>query len=371
MAAVLTSEGRDKSTMIIKKIFALASVTALTGVVSAVAASGCSSTTVVANAPDGAGTAAIGAKCTSPSDCASGSCKAGKCAVEEAGAPIEASVEDASGPPEEGTVGKICDTNADCSVPNAKNDNKCSKGAFTAGDLFSSPICYQRTCTQGTGGTVADLLCDGEAGLCLPTSATGNTGICLPLCEFDSTKVVTPCQGGNKCAIAYSATNTKNEVSAIGTCGGACQADADCKGTAGQICQVETGLCVNADTPKFVKAYGEGCDGSKSAPADCNCNAVGGTTANKDKGVCTRACVTGAAGDTACNAAVAGWKCTARLPVVDSNNKPAFTAQPNDIRGQCALPCTDDVICQPLQTSTGAPMKCKDFAGGKFCETAE
>jgi hypothetical protein len=225
---------------------------------------------------------------------------------------------------------------------------------------------------------VGDLFCDGTAGLCLPTSQGSRSGICLPYCEFDSATVTTPCTGGNKCSIAYVASDGGGKTLGIGYCEAACQADADCKGTVGQKCQIEVGQCVSAD--KYVtypNAYGTGCSATAlddaGAPVNpCNCNVVGGTGANKDKGVCTRQCVTGAPGNTACNAAVAGWACTAKLLKVDATtSKAEFSGQPDGVYGQCALPCVDDTTCAPLATATGAPMRCKDFAGGKFCETSD
>lgn len=337
----------------ISKMFALASVTALVGFVSTLAAAGCSSS------DNGVDAAEAGAD--------------GGAGTKDASRPVEAGEEvDAAGPVEEKTVGKACDTTTDCNVAGSKNDNVCSKGAFSIGDLFGSPVCIQQACTQGAGKTVGDLLCDGNAGLCL-VSGGSESGVCLPYCDFDSAAVTSTCEGGNKCAIAYSVTDTGGKAVAIGYCEATCLADADCKGTAGQKCQSETGLCVNADkfVATYAKSYGEGCDVSKTTPPDCNCNPVGGAGANKDLGVCTRSCITGAAGDAACEAAVAGWKCTAKLPTKDAAGKPLFGAQPDDVRGQCALPCVDDTTCAPLQTSTGATMKCKEYGSGKFCETTE
>jgi hypothetical protein len=342
----------EEAILMFKKMFALASVTALVGLVSTAAVAGCSSSGGGGDDADGGGGAEGGLK--------------------EAGAPPEAGEgEDAAGPPEEQTVGKACASVADCAVAGSKNDNVCSKGAFAIGDLFGTPVCIQTSCTQGAGKTVGDLLCDGNAGLCV-TASGGSKGVCLPYCDFDSTTISSACEGGNTCAIAYSAADKDGKAIAIGYCEASCQADADCKGTAGQKCQIESGLCVNADKyVAFAKAVGEGCDASKTAPADCNCNPVGGTGADKDKGVCTRACITGAAGDAACGAAIAGWTCTAKLPAKDAMDKTQFTAQPGGVRGQCALPCVDDTTCAPLQGSTGAPMKCKAYANGKFCETTD
>jgi hypothetical protein len=346
-----------------KKMFALASVTALTGLVATMSAVGCSSTTTVAD-----------------------NTEAGPIVSNEGGKGKETGVppDTDSGPDvdsavtEEATVGKECTSTADCKVAGSVNDNACSKGGFTDGDLLGSPVCIQPNCTQGSGGTIGDLLCDGNAGLCLPTGGSNTKGICLPFCSFDSTMVVDKCAGGNKCNIAYLGTDMMTKkASAIGFCFGACTADTDCKGTTGQKCQTEDGLCVNAD--KFVATYtaaGTACTRPAGTAANtCNCNFVGnhadgGISASADKGYCTHSCITGAAGDAVCNTAKATWKCTAKLPLVDSMNAALFTAQPADVGGTCAQPCTADADCTALGTAAGIPglVKCKAYADGKYCD---
>jgi hypothetical protein len=347
-----------------KKMFALASVTALTGLVATVASAGCSSTTTVADNTE-----------TGPIVTPKG----------EGGVkpPIEGGADpDSSTPttPEEKTVGKECASTADCKVAGSKNDNACSKGGFTDGDLLGSPVCIQPQCTQGSGGTIADLLCDDQAGLCLPTGGSDTMGICLPFCSFDSTMVTDKCAGANKCNIAYLGTDTMTmKASAIGFCFGACTADADCKGTAGQKCQVEDGLCVNADKHVTYTATGTSCTrGAAGSVATCNCNTVGnfadgGVSKDADKGYCTHSCITGAGGTTTCEAAATGWKCTAKLPQVDDKGAALFSAQPDDVSGTCALPCTTvgiDAACTALGTTAGIPglVKCKQYADGKFCD---
>lgn len=348
-----------------KKMFALASVTALTGLVATVAAAGCSSTTTVAdNGETGTGSE------TGPKK-------------DSGMLPIEAGPDDGSmpGTPEEKTVGKPCASTADCKVAGSKNDNACSKGGFTDGDLLGTPVCIQPTCTQGAGGTIADLLCDDQTGLCLPTGTSDTTGICLPFCSFDSTMVVDKCEGGNKCNIAYLGTDTMTmKASAIGFCFGACTADADCKGTAGQKCQVEDGLCVNADKLVTYTAVGTACTRpATGAASTCNCNYVGtfpdgGASPTPDKGYCTHSCITGAAGDTVCGAAKAGWKCTAHLPTVDDKGAALFSAQPADVSGTCAMPCTTvgvDAACTAIGTAAGGiAVTCKKFADGNYCDAA-
>lgn len=360
-----------------KKMFALASVTALTGLVATVAAAGCSSTTTqVDNGDTGTPIGDGGKKADAP-------------IIE----PDDAGDADTT-VPEEKTVGKECTSTADCKVAGSKNDNACSKGGFTDGDLLGSPVCIQPNCTQGAGGTIADLLCDDQTGLCLPTGGSDTMGICLPFCSFDSTTVSDKCAGGNKCNIAYLGTDTMTmKASAIGFCFGACTIDTDCKGTAGQKCQAEDGLCVNADkyapnttsVPPLVAytAAGTFCKRpAGTAPNTCNCNYVGnhadgGISADADKGLCTHACITGAAGDAVCNTAAAGWKCTAKLPLVDDKAAALFSGQPDDVGGTCALPCATDADCTTLGTSSTllTLLKCRSFAGaggvaaaGKFCD---
>jgi len=349
-----------------KKMFALASVTALTGLVATVAAVGCSSTTTVA----GTDTTDTGVPVKPHTD---------------GGIPTPGDNEDdtmeAGGQAEEKTVGKVCTSSADCKVAGSVNDNACSKGGFQDGDLFGTPVCIQPSCTQGSGGTIADLLCDDQTGLCLPTGGSDTMGICFPFCSYDSTMVSDKCAGGNKCNIAYLGTDTMTmKASAIGFCFGACGTDADCMGTAGQKCQAEDGLCLNADKyVTYAKVAGQGCSRPVgTAAADCNCNFVGdfadgGTSPNPDKGFCTHACVTGAAGNTVCQNAAAGWKCTAKLPTVDDKGAALFSAQPDDVAGTCALPCTDDASCAAIVTSSGLPatqIHCKTYADGKYCDAS-
>jgi hypothetical protein len=350
-----------------KKMFALASVTALTGLVATLSAAGCSSTTTVQ--PDGDAGGGVDA---TKKETGVGMPPEGDADTSETG----------TGTPEEKTVGKECTSSADCKIAGSVNDNQCSKGGFLDGDLFGSPICIQPMCTQGNSNppTVGDLLCDDQTGLCLPTGGSDTSGICFPFCSFDSTKVVDVCAGGNKCNIAYLGTDTTTKAaSAIGFCFGACTADTDCKGTAGQKCQTEDGLCLNADKlVAYAKTVGQGCAKPALAtdPAQCNCTFVGnhadgGVSVDADKGFCTHSCITGAGGDAVCNTAKATWKCTAKLPTVDGSGAVAFTAQPTDVSGVCAQPCAADADCSTLNTAvggTGTVVKCKTFADGKYCD---
>jgi hypothetical protein len=88
----------------VKKLFALASVTALAGVVMSVAAAGCSSTTQVIDNGDAtadAGKVAVNAACKAATECSTGVCTAGKCAPKADAAPPV-------GADEEAPVSTVC-----------------------------------------------------------------------------------------------------------------------------------------------------------------------------------------------------------------------------------------------------------------------
>jgi hypothetical protein len=272
---------------------------------------------------------------------------------------------------EEKTVGKLCTRDADCEVADSVGDNVCSIGFFTIGDLFGDAVCVS-PCQRGPGQTIADILCDGDetsaAGIC-NAPAPNASGVCLPFCQFGATAVSAKCQGQNQCAPQFFATTQAGEVISIGACLGACSVDADCKGSPGAKCQSEIGLCVKPEKYlAFAKVAGDACDGSGATDV-CNCNTVGGTGANKDRGYCTLSCVTGAAGDAECGTAVNGWKCSAELPTKFADGTAAFTGQPDGVLGRCARPCTADADCTALGTTIGGgvTVKCEETAGFKIC----
>lgn len=272
------------------------------------------------------------------------------------------------------TVGKPCTSDAQCEVPGKINDNVCSIGFFTIGDLYGDPVCVS-ACTRGFGNTFADILCDGDTpetstGVC-NAGAPGSTGVCLPSCEFDSLGITSPCFGGNKCAAAYFGTEQNGDVYSLGICLGACMQDSDCHGSVGTKCQREIGLCVSAaNYVTYTKTVGQGCNGA-AVPEECSCNTVGGIGPNANRGTCGHTCVTGPAGDALCNSKAAGWICSASLPTQLSGS-PGFTGQPAGILGGCAKPCNVDADCATLAaaanvgggTTTG---KCEMAAGGKIC----
>ncbi|HVH46074.1 MAG TPA: hypothetical protein VM925_27180 [Labilithrix sp.] len=346
----------------VKKLFALASVSALAGLVSAVGAAGCTTTTEVQGGDTAdSGKTDGGGKVndTKPKD--AGTTKTdGSTVDDDAGTEPEE--------PEEETVGKACKTTADCNVENALNDNKCSKGLFKDGDIFGTPYCISACTLPAKVETGDDFLCDGQAGVCY-ADGPGEDGTCYGMCAYNSTTVTAPCAGTNKC-VPYQFLGDGANLSILGICYAACTKDADCTGTAGQKCEVETGICVTTPTT-YAKSVGEACTRKTTGTPDCNCVTVGGQGANKDKGICTSVCVTGAAGDAACNSKETGWKCTTLLPAKDSKGNALFTDEPDDVYGQCALPCTVDGDCTAYGTTAGVAAKCNEYAGGKYCDLAE
>jgi hypothetical protein len=274
---------------------------------------------------------------------------------------------------EEKTVGKLCKSDADCEVPNSAGDNVCSLGFFVIGDLYGDAVCVSQ-CKRGPGQSFADILCDGDdqgaPGIC-SASNPGEMGVCFPSCEFNSSTIATNCQGANKCTPSYFGTSQQGEVFSLGICLGNCTQDLDCKGTPGSKCQKELGLCTTSSKyVTYTKVTGQACNGT--SPTDCNCNTVGGTGVNANRGYCSHTCLTGSAGDAVCNSKVAGWRCSAGLPSVFTDGKPAFNAQPAGILGSCAKPCVSDGDCTALAATvnTGggtAVGVCEATAGGKIC----
>lgn len=323
-----------------------------------------------------AGTLAVlGVACSSSEDGATGDSAVLDASVPEADASKgkdSAVVGDEKVPDqEEGTVGATCTSNGDCTVADTINDNICSNEAFTDGDRFASPVCIQPTCTRGPGGSFEEMLCDNKIGFCLPSSSDSLEGTCLPLCLYSSTALLQACKGDNRCAFAHPGANADGAV-AIGYCTGGCNVDADCKGTPGQKCQAETGLCVNDHNHvAFAKKLGDACDGSAASQV-CSC-AVG---ADPTKGVCAHACQVGTAGNDVCVAAAgddADWKCTAKLPTTltpsTGGTLPGFTGQPDGVVGSCALACPNgDADCAALSTKIGVTLTCAEFADGKYCD---
>ena len=365
---------RDRSLAVFRAMSAKKVFTACSIVSAGIVVAACSSTSVVRYSEDldGGATVGGGGAASGKRDGGAGGKIPVTCPLPNGGPGGAVAQSPGGGVAEEGTVGKLCKTDADCDVAGSVGDNVCSNGFFSVGDVYTDPVCVG-PCRRGPGETFADILCDGNAaesspGVCL-ADQPGEVGPCMPACEFDSTSVITPCAGTNQCGPAHFGTLADGSVVSLGVCLGACRSDADCKGSQGQKCQVETGVCVTSKNHvSYTKDVGEGCNGA-AAPDECNCNSVGGSGTGKDRGHCTHACLTGACGDDLCNALATGWRCSAGLPSKLGDGKPGFTGQPDGIAGACALPCTRDQDCASLAAAIGGgvSVKCEDTAGFKIC----
>lgn len=261
---------------------------------------------------------------------------------------------------EEGTVGLTCSADSDCEVAGSVGDNSCSTSTYPEDDTFNTPVCIQSGCSV-TAQTLAGYQCDGTAGYCYEG---GGSGVCLPFCSFDSTSMKSTCQGKNHCVVA-NVYSDNGDITGFGFCFGSCMSDADCSGTPGQKCQLTEGICVaEKNFVPVQKQLGDAC----TAGDACNCDTLGGSSANKDKGICRATCNTGAEGNAFCGSTTTNdkaWKCTAALPANDGKGTTYFTGQPDGLRGTCAQPCEQDSDCTFAVGTIGE--KCTEMADGKYC----
>jgi hypothetical protein len=233
------------------------------------------------------------------------------------------------------TTGAPCKTDDECDVT-ARGINICTEGAFGGGDsLYPTPVCVGTTCDPGDVTKVT--LCDGDRGVCLPTTTSG--GICLPACAFSAAAAApTGCIGRNVChAMSWSA-DAAGEMRGVGYCFGGCRADADCP--IGNICQTETSLCRRTKIV-FPKLQGTACNKDDlKEPAKCECViATGGSS-----GYCANFCLVGESCD-------AGFSCDALLPMKE------FSAVPTGLAARCLKNCTTDDDC------AGLSAYCEESAG--------
>lgn len=340
-----------------KKFFALASMTAVAGVIAAGAMVGCSSSDdATPGTTDDAGTA--DAKADAKKD--------------SGGNQVDGSVTPTV---EEETVGKPCSADSDCEVADSVGDNVCSKGylATQAGDivdLFPTPVCIQ-SCGPINQAKVDDsYFCDGNAGVCF------NFGIplCTGGCQFTSDAITVDCQGANnKCQAYLFGDDGSGGPAIIGACTGACTKDSDCAGTPGQKCQKEQGICQAANlVVEYTTPQGSPCTENADAAANtCLCATLGGTGANKDKGYCYSQCVTGTTG--ACGT---GWQCSSHIPtqldLQDGGVQPWMTKVPTGVVGSCSLPCDTTADCLANDAfkdmTADTQVTCTQYADGKFCD---
>lgn len=247
------------------------------------------------------------------------------------------------------TVGKACTGDGDCDVT-GDGINICTAGAFGGDSLYATSVCIGRECDPGFGDTVMG--CDADLGVCL--KVTGG-GICLPVCSFDDTGAAPAgCIGKNRCN-AYAWDSTSGVVG-IGYCFGGCKADTDCP--TGNVCQVESALCVKTKVV-YTKVPGAACtDLDAKSPAKCNCLY---TTAEK-MGYCANTCVVG---ETTCGT---GFTCDPSLPrVALLSTDTVFTKAPKGLAGYCLKNCTADTDCAGLNAY------CAEMAGTaqKTCQVGK
>ena len=196
----------------------------------------------------------------------------------------------------DGTVGKGCQTNADCSSPGGPGLAVCSNSAF-ANPIWPTAVCILPTCDPVGNGNGAVQFCDGSPtdsqapGVCVPTTnppAVG-MGVCMPQCRFGRDgSPPTGCIGKDVCNYAGAASTASGTRIGTGYCFGGCTSDADCPSDSS--CQVDEGICLRTLYTR-TKLFRQACTGSDTTSGFCNCDT--GTTA--PFGVCTQWCTVGGA----------------------------------------------------------------------------
>ncbi len=266
----------------------------------------------------------------------------------------------------DGTTGKACTSDADCSAAGGPGVNVCSSDFLfpytnVMVSLWASPVCIIPPPTAATTGGNCDPVpggvddgfphfCDGpddpsSPGLCLPFDASNplpGDGVCYPLCTFglDGAKA-TGCVGTDTCfPYTFLRSISGGTVTGYGFCAGGCQQDSDCAGLgAGFVCQTDIGYCTKAKVTR-TKAIGAACQTTAttddSTTGACNCD----SDFNTGLGSCTTACVVG--GLPCPN----GWVCDAGFPspIVFTTQTGMVSvpvpSQNTGLPGVCRAPCT-------------------------------
>jgi len=193
----------------------------------------------------------------------------------DTGTPVDDSGPEGSTGGVDGTTGKQCAMDSDCSQdPTNPNTNKCTiAGFFANGPIFATPVCLPTIlCPTHTDNLVH--FCDGpdvqtSPGICLPLPASAGGGeVCYPQCTILSDgSAPIGCHGHDVCIPFVSGLTTNGLPIALGFCDGGCTADGDCP--SGSVCQKNDGHCVTtAVTP--TKQLGQTCTGNDPAGA-CSC----------------------------------------------------------------------------------------------------
>jgi hypothetical protein len=225
----------------------------------------------------------------------------------------------------DGTTGKACKSDSDCTSDGGPGTNICSVGVSAmitnvTVTPWPTPVCLLDI-GQGTGncdpGTAATgpVFCDGDPtdpaspGLCVPLDnpPQSGRGLCYPKCTFafdGSTPV--GCIGFDTCTpLEVVQDTTTNAITGYGFCFGTCTKDTDCSALGATVtCQTDIGFCTTKKLAR-TKQPGDPCSlattSTDSTTGACYCD--GDTTTGL--GFCSTACVTG--GDPCAN----GWLCDA------------------------------------------------------------
>ncbi len=272
--------------------------------------------------------------------------------------------------PEEGTVGKICTTDSECEVADAVGDEPVlGRSLQRRRPLQHAGLASRASATIG-GNTIADLLCDDGAGYCYAAQGQ-SSGTCLPFCAFTSTEVISGCEGNNKCAIdnavhGYVGRRQRRDGDRYLLRRGTM--DADRKRAPARSVTRRRHLCPRRELRRADEAAGRSLHpaGDVDGGLECNCDAIGGTGADKLKGSAATAArrVPRATRSVARRPRTASVKCTAGLPT-ELDGAQWFNNQPTEILGTRAQPCDTDDDC--TFTVGAAGETCTTVGGGKFC----
>ncbi len=283
---------------------------------------------------------------------------------------------DSSSAPFDGTTGKACSSDADCTGVGGPGINVCSidfvtQVAGVTGASLPKAVCLippsqaQANCdpTSATDPQGFNAhFCDGpdeasSPGLCVPLdpqAPSPGMGLCLPKCSFKTDgSAEVGCSAPNTCTLSVFAPGggTALTVIAYGYCQGTCQHDSDCTSLgAGYSCQVDVGICTMQPVTR-TKAIGAACTQNDYDTGACNCDYDPGANA----GFCTTTCVVGGV------ACPDGWVCDdGELNAVGfSSGTVVLTTPTLGLPGVCLPPCSGDGAACP----GGSTCQSGTFAG--------
>jgi hypothetical protein len=240
---------------------------------------------------------------------------------------------EAGAPPAPGTTGTLCTSNADC------KGNECALTDPTPTCFVPVDPATGTNCDPKNDGFLH--YCDGpdvntSPGICLPLTnpPTAGQGVCVQQCRFktDGSRAF-GCMGNTACnpnPIGLFLQTMGGAVEGLGSCGGGCMTDADCRGPY-KHCSTDFGYCL----PEAVPAIQQ--------PCDCLINQA------SMSGFCAKSCVTGST--TKCPS---GMVCDAFEPTMLTDQTtntamPAFVKPNAGLAGYC-FPSCDNGAC-PASTS--------------------